>query len=86
MFVLSAGINGWYAVYVPTLGWDTGCLEADTPLGRPGAGMERVVGGLEVSVKFAHAEDLNRVISAAKSVGWDAGFDMDNVDWDSTGE
>ena len=39
--------------------------------------MERVVGGVELSLKFAHSEDLHRVMSAARSVGWQCDVSTD---------
>ena len=67
-------------MYLPSLGWDT---EQQRPSlsgeghGFEGVGLERVVGGVELSARFAHSEDLNRVLAAAKSVGWEAPASLD---------
>ena len=88
-FCFHSGITGWYPVYVPTLGWDTNPQDdptshnPDSP--RTAAGLHRVVGGLELSIKFAHADDLTRVIGAAKGVGWEPDFDTDSIDWENGG-
>ena len=59
-------------MYVPTVGWDTGTIETlRTDSGRTNtSGVERVVGGVELSIKFAHSDDLHRVLTTALSVGW----------------
>ncbi|XP_064157587.1 C2 domain-containing protein 3 [Anguilla rostrata] len=54
------GISGWFPV----------CLPQDP--GSPGA-PPVLAGGLEVSVSFAHHADRERVISAARGLGWEAG-------------
>lgn len=48
-------------------------------------GLTRVVGGLELRVRFAHQEDLDRVVHAARSVGWAPDFDIEHRDWDEAG-
>jgi hypothetical protein len=48
--------------------------------------LERVVGGLEVELKFGRAEDLERVVRAARGVGWAPEYDIEHRDWDSAGE
>ena len=47
--------------------------------------MERVVGGLELALKFAHHEDRERVVHAARAVGWAPDFDLESQDWEETG-
>ena len=32
--------------------------------------LQRVVGGLELSIKFAHHDDRERVLHAGRSAGW----------------
>ncbi|XP_063416182.1 C2 domain-containing protein 3-like [Mytilus trossulus] len=63
------GITGWYAVNSPPSGWneDTSYTEETNSGNR---GLERVVGGLEMAVKFAHHNDRERVIHTARGVGW----------------
>ena len=38
-------------------------------------GLDRLVGGLEIAIKFAHQEDLDRVLHAARGIGWAPDFD-----------
>ncbi|XP_073517352.1 C2 domain-containing protein 3 isoform X2 [Phyllobates terribilis] len=55
-----SGISGWFPVTVsedPTLPSAVGVLDA-------------VVGGLELSVRFAHHTDRERVLEAARGLGW----------------
>ena len=80
-----SGINGWHPIYLPALGWDTDLTRpSDASEGLASHGLERVVGGLELSTRFAHSEDLNRVMAAARSVGWEAPASVD-VDGDCAG-
>lgn len=51
------GISGWFGVYVPQ---ETSSSQHHHIL----------VGGLEISVNFAHHSDRERVIKAAQGVGW----------------
>lgn len=52
----------------------------------PQNSLERIVGGLELSIKFAHHDDLDRVISMAKSLGWSPlDLDIEPEDWESEG-
>ncbi|NXH46119.1 C2CD3 protein, partial [Dicaeum eximium] len=55
-----SGISGWYPVTLS---------EAPMPLHRTNA-TQAIVGGLEVSVAFAHQGDRERVLEAAKLLGW----------------
>jgi len=50
-------------------------------------GLDRVVGGLELSIKFAHHNDRERVIHAGRGVGWSpVDLDVeDDEDWQSEG-
>ena len=44
-------------------------------------------GGLELCVKFAHHEDRERVIHAARGLGWSpTDLDIEQDDWESEGE
>ncbi|XP_071126216.1 C2 domain-containing protein 3-like [Mytilus edulis] len=62
------GITGWYAVNSPPSGWNEDTSNTETSSGN--RGLERVVGGLEMAVKFAHHNDRERVIHTARGVGW----------------
>ncbi|XP_054247089.1 C2 domain-containing protein 3 [Indicator indicator] len=53
----ASGISGWFPV---TLSEDV----------MPSSFMQAIVGGLELSVTFAHPEDRGRVLEAAKLLGW----------------
>ena len=44
-----------------------------------------MIGGLELSIKFAHHEDLDKVVHAARGVGWAPDFDIEHRDWESAG-
>ncbi|NXO86023.1 C2CD3 protein, partial [Sitta europaea] len=55
-----SGISGWYPVTLPGALRPPGCTEA----------MQAIVGGLEVSVAFTHAGDRERVLEAARLLGW----------------
>ncbi len=93
----SEGISGWYPVHTPPLGWgdavpqaqndiDASRKDADTDPSPPNAaGLQRVVGGLELSIKFAHHEDLDRVLHAGRGVGWAPEFDTERRDWEDAG-
>ena len=77
----TAGINGWFPMNLPSVGWD---IPADD--GRHGnRGIERVIGGLELSLKFGHHDDLERLEQAARGVGWAPDFDIGHRDWDEAG-
>ena len=80
-WLTSAGINGWFPVKLPAVGWDVQSED-----GRHGnRGIERVVGGLELSLKFGHHDDAERVEQAARGVGWAPDFDIGHRDWDEAG-
>uniref|UniRef100_A0A8D2IZD6 C2 domain containing 3 centriole elongation regulator n=1 Tax=Varanus komodoensis TaxID=61221 RepID=A0A8D2IZD6_VARKO len=55
-----SGIRGWYPVTLPEDLVSSRCENV----------LQTVVGGLEVSVTFAHSEDRERVLDAAKLLGW----------------
>ena len=46
----------------------------------------RMVGGLELSLHFAHTSDRQRVLEAARSVGWSPGDPaVEQDDWQEEG-
>ncbi|XP_048237074.1 C2 domain-containing protein 3-like isoform X2 [Haliotis rufescens] len=60
------GLLGWHLVTTPPSGWrksedGEGCVQQ---------GLQQVGGGLEISIRFAHQEDREKVIHAGQSVGW----------------
>ncbi|NXX36922.1 C2CD3 protein, partial [Nicator chloris] len=55
-----SGISGWYPVTLSEDAMPAHCTNA----------MQAVVGGLELSVAFAHQGDRQRVLEAAKLLGW----------------
>ncbi|XP_026185547.1 C2 domain-containing protein 3 isoform X2 [Mastacembelus armatus] len=52
------GITGWYGVYAPQEISSSQCQHI-------------LVGGLEISINFAHHSDRERVIKAAQDLGWE---------------
>ncbi|KAK7503764.1 hypothetical protein BaRGS_00004887, partial [Batillaria attramentaria] len=64
MLSRQSGIRSWFSVDRPNNSWaqtdDTGSDSAVT----------RMVGGLELSLNFAHASDRQRVVETGRSVGW----------------
>lgn len=79
------GISGWFPVNLPSIGWGTSASDQSEECHHGNRGLERVVGGLELQIKFAHHEDLERVTHAARGVGWSPDFDVENRDWESAG-
>uniref|UniRef100_A0A8B9PNA1 C2 domain containing 3 centriole elongation regulator n=1 Tax=Apteryx owenii TaxID=8824 RepID=A0A8B9PNA1_APTOW len=57
-----SGITGWYPV----------TLSEDLVPSRCTNVMQSIVGGLELSVTFAHHDDRERVLEAAKLLGWNS--------------
>ncbi|NWT44687.1 C2CD3 protein, partial [Chroicocephalus maculipennis] len=57
-----SGITGWYPVTLSEDLMPSHCTNV----------MQAIVGGLELSVTFAHQEDRARVLEAAKLLGWNA--------------
>ncbi|NWT21425.1 C2CD3 protein, partial [Vireo altiloquus] len=55
-----SGISGWFPVTLPEDPLPLPCTNA----------MQAIVGGLELSVAFAHQGDRERVLEAAKLLGW----------------
>ncbi|XP_067663139.1 C2 domain-containing protein 3-like [Haliotis asinina] len=78
------GLLGWHPVTIPSLGWKTseegeGCVQQR---------LQQVGGGLELSIRFAHQEDREKVIHAGRSVGWSPtllGLE-DEEDWETEDE
>ncbi|XP_051004997.1 C2 domain-containing protein 3 [Acomys russatus] len=60
LLVKRSGITGWYPVILPE---DEG-LPPDLEF------MQKIVGGLELSVSFTHPGDRERVLEAAELLGW----------------
>ncbi|XP_037378852.1 C2 domain-containing protein 3 isoform X3 [Talpa occidentalis] len=60
LLVKRSGITGWYPIIVP----EDGALPHGLEL------MQKIVGGLELSVSFTHPGDRERVLEAAKLLGW----------------
>ncbi|XP_070553573.1 C2 domain-containing protein 3-like [Ptychodera flava] len=80
------GIKGWYPLNIASVGWD-GAAPKVSSQGSPDAsqiygskGLERVAGGIELAIKFAHHDDRDRVIHAARGVGWSPDVDIENMD------
>ncbi|XP_075347473.1 C2 domain-containing protein 3 isoform X3 [Mycteria americana] len=57
-----SGITGWYPVTLPEDLMPSHCTNV----------MQAIVGGLELSVTFAHQDDRERVLEAAKLLGWNS--------------
>ncbi|XP_060682195.1 C2 domain-containing protein 3 [Hemiscyllium ocellatum] len=68
------GISGWYAVSLP---------EVITSAQSCGI-LQNLVGGLEISIHFAHPNDRERVIKAAEALDWQCGTNEEKVkEWQS---
>lgn len=79
----STGITGWYPVNIPVSEWNQ--EPADEMIGT--SGLQRIGGGLEVSVKFAHHVDRERVINSARGLGWSPlDVDIEQDGWESEDE
>ncbi|XP_069496239.1 C2 domain-containing protein 3 isoform X2 [Ambystoma mexicanum] len=55
-----SGISGWYPVSVPE----------DMQRSHSASILQTVVGGLDLSIAFAHRTDRDRVVDAAQALGW----------------
>lgn len=64
IYVVVTGISGWYGLCPPL---------SSTPWCGVGS-----VGGLELSVHFAHHADRERILSSARLLGWEAGRDAED--------
>ncbi|XP_043847295.1 C2 domain-containing protein 3 isoform X2 [Dromiciops gliroides] len=60
LLIKRSGITGWYPVILP----EDLAPAQNTDI------MQMIVGGLELSVSFAHSGDRERVLEAAKLLGW----------------
>ncbi|XP_074833928.1 C2 domain-containing protein 3 [Carettochelys insculpta] len=75
LLIKRSGITGWYSVTLPEDLVPSPCENI----------METIVGGLELSVTFAHHDDRERVLEAAKLLGWN--YEEDHEDsMDDDGE
>jgi len=83
--MLIAGISGWYSITAASHGWDVDDKMAEQRRNELLCCLDRVVGGLELSVKFAHSEDRERVVQAARGVGWSSIHDVEHQDWCDAG-
>ena len=78
-------MHGWFPVQLPNIGWKTALSEDEDDNETHGKkGLERTVGGVELEIKFAHHENLERVIQAGRGVGWAPDYDIE--DWENAGE
>ncbi|XP_067889467.1 C2 domain-containing protein 3 isoform X3 [Heterodontus francisci] len=67
------GISGWYAVSLP-----------EVTTSQPCGALQHVGGGLELSIRFAHPSDRDRVIKAAEALDWKFGTSGEEVqEWKS---
>ena len=80
-----AGISGWYPITAASHGWDVDDASTDQRRDEALCRLGRVVGGVELSVKFAHSDDRERVINAARGVGWASVHDVEHQDWCDAG-
>ena len=63
-----AGINGWYAIYIPS---DRIIEDEVTSQYQMADGnIKDIVGGLELSINFSEAENRDAVIHISRGVGW----------------
>ncbi|XP_022100363.1 C2 domain-containing protein 3-like isoform X2 [Acanthaster planci] len=87
------GLQGWYPLLIPAPEWTERTsvhppnLLSSGSLGMAGGGgqsLDRGGGGLELSVKFAHQGDRERVIDAGRRVGWSPDAELEGVEelWD----
>ncbi|XP_070329363.1 C2 domain-containing protein 3 isoform X4 [Odocoileus virginianus] len=60
LLIKRSGITGWYPIIFP----EEGVLPHGLEL------MQKIVGGLELSVSFTHPGDRERVLEAAELLGW----------------
>ncbi|KAM9170693.1 C2 domain-containing protein 3 isoform 1-T1 [Pangshura tecta] len=60
LLIKRSGITGWYSVTLPEDLVPFHCTNI----------LENIVGGLELSITFAHHGDKERVVEAAKLLGW----------------
>ena len=86
------GIQGWFPLAIPSQGWAPSNTDHSSPQedahNEPitQQGLERVGGGLELAIKFAHGNDRERLVDAARSVGWSPHGMVDDVEIWEQGE
>ncbi|XP_022377822.1 C2 domain-containing protein 3 isoform X4 [Enhydra lutris kenyoni] len=69
LLVKRSGITGWYPIILP----EDGALPHGLEL------MQKIVGGLELSVSFTHPGDRERVLEAAELLGWNFENNLKNL-------
>uniref|UniRef100_A0A8P0PGL6 C2 domain-containing protein 3 n=1 Tax=Canis lupus familiaris TaxID=9615 RepID=A0A8P0PGL6_CANLF len=69
LLVKRSGITGWYPIILP----EDGALPHGLEL------MQKIVGGLELSVTFTHPGDRERVLEAAELLGWNFENNLKNL-------
>ncbi|XP_064433005.1 C2 domain-containing protein 3 isoform X4 [Mirounga angustirostris] len=69
LLVKRSGITGWYPIILP----EDGTLPHGLEL------MQKIVGGLELSVSFTHPGDRERVLEAAELLGWSFENNLKNL-------
>ncbi|XP_071786712.1 C2 domain-containing protein 3-like isoform X1 [Asterias amurensis] len=80
------GIQGWYPLTTPTPGWGKQPAQppshftSETPKSLGRSGLERVGGGLELSIKFPLQGDRDRVMEAGRRVGWSPDVDHEGLE------
>lgn len=65
----SVGITGWFPIERSSSSFGLNQSMSRSP-SKPDLTGSHMVGGLEVSVRFAHASDRQHVIEAALTMGW----------------
>ncbi|XP_033916022.1 C2 domain-containing protein 3 [Melopsittacus undulatus] len=73
-----SGISGWYPITLPEDVMPPHCTSI----------MQAIVGGLELSVTFAHQDDRERVLEAAKLLGWNSEIHStdDSDEWEQSSQ
>uniref|UniRef100_A0A8V5GVB1 Uncharacterized protein n=1 Tax=Melopsittacus undulatus TaxID=13146 RepID=A0A8V5GVB1_MELUD len=73
-----SGISGWYPITLPEDVLPPHCTSI----------MQAIVGGLELSVTFAHQDDRERVLEAAKLLGWNSEIHStdDSDEWEQSSQ
>lgn len=79
------GLSGWHPIHLAAVGWDFSASQSDhrpedsqSSLGN----LDRIVGGVELKVAFAHEKDLDAVLDAAHGVGWSP---FEDAEWERGG-
>lgn len=66
LLVKRSGITGWYPIILPEDGTILHGLDL----------MQKIVGGLELSIFFTHPGDRERVLEAAEHLGWNSEYKL----------